>query len=153
MELEQKVNSKPDKFSPESTLKIGNTKISLLKENSYMIESTGLLLDSINENMTHSHEHSHEHIKGQQRDKRVNMSLVSDVPSKSKITKKTKKSLYDKIKIKFNAESVMPLTTFINKQSNKKGTDYNVILHFIGNIGNQLTFLRNQGYSIPFFSL
>ena len=88
MELEQKVNSKPDKFSPESTLKIGNTKISLLKENSYMIESTGLLLDSINENMTHSHEHSHEHIKGQQRDKRVNMSLVSDVPSKSKITKK-----------------------------------------------------------------
>ena len=153
MELEQEINSKHDKFSPESTLKIGNTKISLLKENSYMIESTGLLLDSINENMTHSHEHSHEHIKGQQRDKRVNMSLVSDVPSKSKTTKKTKKSLYDKIKMKFNAESVMPLTTFINKQSNKKGTDYNVILHFIGNIGNQLTFLRNQGYSIPFFSL
>ena len=153
MELEQKINSKPDKFSPESTLKIGNTKISLLKENSYMIESTGLLLDSINENMTHSHEHSHEYSKGKKHDKRVNMSVVSDVPSKSKITKKTKKSLYDKIKMKFNAESVMPLTTFINKQSNKKGTDYNVILHFIGNIGNQLTFLRNQGYSIPFFSL
>ena len=153
MELEQKINSKPDKFSPESTLKIGNTKISLLKENSYMIESTGLLLDSINENMTHSHEDSHEHSKGQKHDKRVNMSVVSDAPSKSKTTKKTKKSLYDKIKIKFNAESVMPLTTFINKQSNKKGTDYNVILHFIGNIGNQLTFLRNQGYSIPFFSL
>jgi hypothetical protein len=153
MELEQKINSKPDKFSPESTLKIGNTKISLLKENSYMIESTGLLLDSINENITHSHEHSHEHSKGQKHDKRVNMSVVSDVPSKSKTTKKTKKSLYDKIKMKFNAESVMPLTTFINKQSNKKGTDYNVILHFIGNIGNQLTFLRNQGYSIPFFSL
>ena len=153
MELEQKVNSKPDKFSPESTLKIGNTKISLLKENSYIIESTGLLLDSINENITHIHEHSHEDSKGQKHDKRVNMSLVSDVPSKSKTTKKTKKSLYDKIKMKFNAESVMPLTTFINKQSNKKGTDYNVILHFIGNIGNQLTFLRNQGYSIPFFSL
>jgi hypothetical protein len=153
MELEQKINSKPDKFSPESTLKIGNTKISLLKENSYMIESTGLLLDSINENITHSHEHSHEHSKGQKHDKRVNMSVVSDVPSKSKTTKKTKKSLYDKIKMKFNAESVMPLTTFINKQSNKKGTDYNVILHFIGNIGNQLKFLRNQGYSIPFFSL
>ena len=153
MELEQKINSKPDKFSPESTLKIGNTKISLLKENSYIIESTGLLLDSINENITHIHEHSHEDSKGQKHDKRVNMSLVSDVPSKSKTTKKTKKSLYDKIKMKFNAESVMPLTTFINKQSNKKGTDYNVILHFIGNIGNQLTFLRNQGYSIPFFSL
>ena len=153
MELEKKINSKPDKFSPESTLKIGNTKISLLKENSYMIESTGLLLDllldSINENMTHSHEHS----KGQKHDKRVNMSVVSDVPSKSNSNKKTKKALYEKIKMKFNAESVMPLTTFINKQSNKKGTDYNVILHFIGNIGNQLTFLRNQGYSIPFFSL
>ena len=53
-----------------------------------MIESTGLLLDSINENMTHSHEHSHEHSKGQKHDKRVNMSVVSDVPSKSKITKK-----------------------------------------------------------------
>ena len=55
--------------------------------------------------------------------------------------------------MKFNADSVMPLTTFINKQGNKKGTNYNVILHFIGNIGNQLTFLRNKGYSIPFFSL
>jgi hypothetical protein len=118
-----------------------------------MIESTGLLLDSINENMTHSHEHSHEYSKGKKHDKRVNMSVVSDVPSKSNSNKKTKKALYEKIKMKFNAESVMPLTTFINKQSNKKGTDYNVILHFIGNIGNQLTFLRNQGYSIPFFSL
>jgi hypothetical protein len=55
--------------------------------------------------------------------------------------------------MKFNAESVMPLKTFINKNSNKKGTDYNVILHFIGNIGNQLTFMKNQGFSIPFFSL
>ena len=128
MELEQKINSKPDKFSPESTLKIGNTKISLLKENSYMIESTGLLLDSINENMTHSHEHSHEHSKGQKHDKRVNMSLVSDVPSKSKTTKKTKKSLYDKIKMKFNAESVMPLTTFINKEIHKPSGNMNLSL-------------------------
>ena len=148
MELEQKVNSKPDKFSPESTLKIGSTKISLLKENSYMIESTGLLLDSINENMTHGHEHSYEYSKGQKHDKQIKTTFTSMASNK-----KTKKSLYDKIKMKFNAESVMPLTTFINKQSNKKGTDYNVILHFIGNIGNQLTFLRNQGYSIPFFSL
>ena len=58
MELEPKINIKSHKFSPESTLKIGSTKISILKENSYMIESSGLLLDSINENMTHSHEYS-----------------------------------------------------------------------------------------------
>ena len=148
MEVEKKINIKSDiksdKFSPEATLKIGSTKISILKENSYMIESTGLLLDSINENITHSHEYS----KGQKHDKQIKTTFTSMAPNK-----KTKKSLYDKIKMKFNAESVMPLTTFINKQSNKKGTDYNIILHFIGNIGNQLTFLRNQGYSIPFFSL
>ena len=152
MELEPKINIKSDiksdiksyKFSPESTLKIGSTKISILKENSYMIESSGLLLDSINENMTHSHEYS----KGKKHDKQIKTSFMSTEPNK-----KTKKALYEKIKMKFNAESVMPLTTFINKQSNKNGTDYNVILHFVGNIGNQLTFLRNQGYSIPFFSL
>ena len=148
MELEQKINIKPDikpdKFSPEATLKIGNTKISLLKENSYMIESTGLLLDSVNENISHNHEYS----KRQKHDKQIKTTFMSTV-----LNKKTKKALYEKIKMKFNAESVMPLLTFINKQSNKKGTDYNVILHFIGNIGNQLTFLRNKGYSIPFFSL
>jgi hypothetical protein len=55
--------------------------------------------------------------------------------------------------MEFNAKSVMPLATFLNKNSNKHGVDYNVILHFIGNIGNQLTFLRRKGYSIPFFSL
>ena len=151
MELENKTNIKSDKFSQDSTLKIGSTKISLLKENSYVIESSSLLLDSINENMTHSHEHSHEHSERQKHSKKINMSIISDVPSKT--NKKTKKALYEKIKMKFNAESVMPLKTFINKQSNKKGTYYNVILHFIGNIGNQLTFLRNHGYSIPFFSL
>jgi hypothetical protein len=141
MELEKKINIKSDNLSQESTLKIGSTKISLLKENAYVIEASSLLLDSINENMTHESEHR----------KKINMSIISDVPSKT--NKKTKKALYEKIKLKFNAQSVMPLKTFINKQSNKKGTDYNVILHFIGNIGNQLTFLRNNGYSIPFFSL
>ena len=89
MELEQKVNIKPDKFSPESTLKIGNTKISLLKENAYVIESSSLLLDSINENMTHDGEHR----------KKNNMSIISDAPRKT--TKKTKKALYEKIKMKF----------------------------------------------------
>ena len=151
MELENKINIKSDKFSHETTLKIGSTKISLLKENSYVIESSSLILDSINENMTHSHEHGHEYSQAHKHNKKINMSVISDVPSKP--NKKTKKALYEKIKMKFNARSVMPLKTFINKNSNKKGTDYNVILHFIGNIGNQLTFLRNQGYSIPFFSL
>ena len=143
MELEKKINIKSDKFSQDSTLKIGSTKISILNENSYVIESSSLILDSINENMTHS--------QGDKHGKKINMLTISDIPSKT--NKKTKKALYEKIKMKFNAESVMPLKTFINKHSNKKGTDYNVILHFIGNIGNQLTFLRNLGYSIPFFSL
>ena len=150
MDLEQKINIKSDKFSPESSLKIGSTKISLLKENFYTIESTSLLLDSINENITHHGEHG-EHNKEQRPSKQIKMTPISDATGKG--NKKTKKSLYEKIKMKFNAESVMPLTTFISKQSNKKGTNYNVILHFIGNIGNQLTFLRNKGYSIPFFSL
>jgi len=134
----------------DSTLKIGNTKISLLKENFYTIESNSLILDSINENITHNSEHNSEH---QRYSKQVKMTPILDTTGKDKTTKKTKKALYEKIKMKFNADSVMPLTTFINKQGNKKGTNYNVILHFIGNIGNQLTFLRNKGYSIPFFSL
>ena len=145
MESEQKINIKS-----ESSLKIGSTKISLLKENLYTIESTSLLLDSIDQNITHHGEHNSEH---QRHSKQIKMTPISDATGKGKTIKKPKKALYDKIKMKFNADSVMPLTTFINKQGNKKGTNYNVILHFIGNIGNQLTFLRNNGYSIPFFSL
>ena len=56
-------------------------------------------------------------------------------------------------KIEFHATSVMPLSKFLNKKENKHGFGFNTMLHFIGNIGNQLTFLRNQGYSIHFFSL
>ena len=141
MDPEQKINIKSD-----PTLKIGSTKISILKDNMYTIEANSLLLDSINENITHNVEH-------QRHRKQINMTPIFDAKGKGKGTKKTKKALYDKIKMKFNADSVMPLTTFINKQGNKQGTNYNVILHFIGNIGNQLTFLRNKGYSIPFFSL
>jgi len=144
METQQKINIRPNNFSLESSLKIGTTNISLLKENLYTIESTGLILDSINESITHKREQ-------EGRGKELNMTPISDASGKG--TKKTKKALYNKIKMKFNAESVMPLTTFINKQGNRKGTTYNIILHFIGNIGNQLTFLRNKGYSIPFFSL
>lgn len=145
MELEENT-----KFTSDPTLKIGSTKISILKDNMYTIEANSLLLDSINENITHNVEH-------QRHRKQINMTPISDATGKGKGkgkgAKKTKKALYDKIKMKFNAQSVMPLTTFINKQGNKQGTNYNIILHFIGNIGNQLTFLRNKGYSIPFFSL
>lgn len=142
MELEEQTKNTSDTHS----LKIGNTKISLLKENSFMIETSALILDSINENIKHSHRYS----KGSTQYKHVKISARIDEMVSSK---KTKKALYEKIKMKFNADSVMPLTTFINKQSNKNGLDYNIMLHFIGNIGNQLTFLRHQGYSIPFFSL
>ena len=63
-------------------------------------------------------------------------------PKKSSITE-----------IEINASSVMPLQSFLNKPSNRKGVGYDVVLHFIGNIGNQLTFLKNKGYAVPFLSL
>jgi hypothetical protein len=47
----------------------------------------------------------------------------------------------------------MPLSKFLNKKENKHGLHFNTMLHFIGNIGNQLTHFKNNGYSIPFFSL
>ena len=127
--------------SSMSHLKIGNTKISLIKENFYNIESSKLILDSINDNLTHGNSN-------------IKLNVIpSNIEKQKKINSNTKKDLYEKIKIEFNAESVMPLNKFLDKANNKNGTDYNVILHFIGNIGNQITFLRNQGYSIPFFSL
>jgi hypothetical protein len=155
MEVKQRIEIKSNNFLPysESSLKIGNTKISLSKENHYTIESTGLLLDSINENLMHSHGYGHgsNHAHVNRRVKTISTSSMNGKQVKTK--PKTKKELYDRIKIEFNAETVVPLTTFLNKHTNKHGTEYNVILHFIGNIGNQLTFLRNHGYSIPFFSL
>jgi hypothetical protein len=45
------------------------------------------------------------------------------------------------------------LQTFLSKASNQKGVSYDIILHFIGNIGNQLTFLKKKGYAVPFISL
>ena len=47
----------------------------------------------------------------------------------------------------------MPLQTFLSKASNQKGVSYDVLLHFLGNIGNQLTFLKKKGYAVPFISL
>ena len=146
MELEEQNKNTPPR---NSSLKIGNTKISFLKENTFMIESGSLILESINENIKHSQQYS----KGKRQYSHIKISSIIEEIVSGKNNKKTKKALYDKIKMKFNADSVMPLTTFINKHSNKNGLDYNVILHFIGNIGNQITFLRHQGYSIPFFSL
>ena len=78
MDPEQKINIKSD-----PTLKIGSTKISLLKENLYTIESTSLLLDSINENIVHHSEH-------QIHSKQINMTPVSDETGKGKGAKETK---------------------------------------------------------------
>jgi hypothetical protein len=128
------------------SLKIGSTKIALVKENSYTIESTNLLVNSINDNITHNNSF----------DRHVKITPISNTKNGKHArihVANTKTELYNKIKMEFNAKSVMPLATFLNKNSNKNGVDYNVILHFIGNIGNQLTFLRRKGYSIPFFSL
>ena len=75
MESEQKINIKSG-----SSLKIGSTKISLLKENFYTIESTSLLLDSINENIAH-------HSERQRHSKQINMTPISD--AKGKGAKKT----------------------------------------------------------------
>lgn len=128
------------------SLKIGTTKIALVKENSYTIESTNLLVNSINDNITYSNSVDR-HVKI------TPVSTTKNIKHARTHIANTKTELYNKIKMEFNAKSVMPLASFLNKNSNKHGVDYNIILHFIGNIGNQLTFLKKKGYSIPFFSL
>ena len=125
-------SSKPD-------LKIGNTKIFHMKENYFCIESSKIILESIHENLTYDITN----IKTKPT-KKLNT-------TKQPLQQKTEKDIYETIE--FKAESIMPLTKFLEKGANKNGTDYNIILHFIGNIGNQLTFLRKKEYSIPFFSL
>lgn len=141
--LDSLTQSSPSSPSSSSSttpdLKIGNTKIFLMKENYFSIEASKLILDSIYESLrydikTKTHRRSNTHINQKQKQK----------PN-------TEKNIYETIE--FKAESIMPLTKFLDKSTNKHGTDYNTILHFIGNTGNQITFLRNQGYSIPFFSL
>ena len=148
MEFESRIAQEQNNDIPAHipSLKIGNTKIALIKENSYTIESTNLLVNSINENITHSNAY----------DRHIKITPISNTKNRKHAqthVANDKTELYNKIKMEFNAKSVMPLATFLNKNSNKYGVDYNVILHFIGNIGNQLTFLRKKGYSIPFFSL
>ena len=111
-------------MSSEASLRIGKTEIELLKENTYSIRTNDHIVDSIRENVEILHG---KHIK--------------------------KTPLHSVTQIEINASSVMPLQTFLNKSSNQKGVSYDVLLHFLGNIGNQLTFFKNKGYAIPFISL
>ena len=112
--------------SSEASLRVGKTEVELLKENTYSIRTNDYIIDSLHENIEILHK---KHVK--------------KTP--------TKKSSITEIEI--NASSVMPLQYFLNKPSNRKGVGYDVVLHFIGNIGNQLTFLKNKGYAVPFLSL
>ena len=108
------------------SLRIGKTEIELLKENTYSIRTNDYLIDSLRENIEIQHK---------------------------KNIKKTHSKKTSITEIELNAFSMMPLQTFLSKPSNQKGVGYDVLLHFIGNIGNQLTFLKNKGYAIPFISL
>jgi hypothetical protein len=117
--------------------KIGKTEISIIRENTFGIESTNLILDSIHDNMTQIHNKYIKKISQSHPVKKTNVSSSSTSTAK----------------IEFHATSVMPLSKFLNKKENKHGLDFNTMLHFIGNIGNQLTHFKNNGYSIPFFSL
>lgn len=114
--------------------KVGKTEISFIRENTFGIESTNLILDSIHNNMTQIH------------NKYIKKVTHSNPTKKTSAPSST-------TKIEFFATSVLPLSKFINKKENKKGLEFNTMLHFIGNIGNQLTHFKNNGYSIPFFSL
>ncbi len=120
------------------SFKIGETELSLVKENVYKIETSKLILDSINDNM-----------------EQHNIDVNLNVHTSSNITRKKahSHSLISNIEAEIKASSIMPLTKFLLKKENKQGVSFDVILHFIGNIGNQLTFLKNEGFSIPFFSL
>jgi len=119
-------------MNPESSLRIGKTDIELLKENTYSIRANDYVLDSLQENIEILH---NKHVK------KINNKNFTTSP------------LHSIKEIEFNASSVMPLQTFLNKAYNQKGVSYDIILHFIGNIGNQLTFLKKKGYAIPFISL
>jgi hypothetical protein len=114
--------------------KISKTEVSFIRENTFGIESTNLILDSIHDNMTQIHN-----------------KYIKKITHSHKIKKTSAPTLTTKIE--FHATSVIPLSKFINKKENKQGLHFNTMLHFMGNIGNQLTHLKNNGYSIPFFSL
>ena len=113
-------------MNSNASLRIGKTEIDLLKENTYSIRTNDYLIDSLRENIEIQHK---------------------------KNIKKTDSKKTSITEIELNAFSMMPLQTFLSKPSNQKGVGYDVLLHFIGNIGNQLTFLKKKGYAIPFISL
>ena len=117
------------------SIRIGETELSLVKENLYKLETSKLILDSINDNM-------------EQHNIDINLSIHT-----SSSAKKLHPRTHGNIEAEIKASSIMPLTNFLVKKENKQGVSFDVILHFIGNIGNQLTFMKNQGFSIPFFSL
>ena len=116
-----------------SSLKIGETELSLIKENVYKIETNKIILDSIRDNM-------------EQHNIDMNTSI-----HKSVTYKRSRAHSISEAEIK--ASSIISLSKFLNKKENKRGLSFDIMLHFIGNIGNQLTFLKNEGFSIPFFSL
>jgi hypothetical protein len=113
-------------MSSNVSLRIGKTEIELLKENTYSIRTNDYIIDSLRENIEIQHK---------------------------KNIKKTDSKKTSITEIELNAFSMMPLQSFLSKPSNQKGVGYDVLLHFIGNIGNQLTFLKKKGYAIPFISL
>ena len=113
-------------MNPEASLRVGKTEVELLKENTYSIRTSDYIIDSLHENIEILHKRN---------------------------VKKTNSKKPSITEIELNAFSVMPLQTFLNKPAYKKGISYDLLLHFIGNIGNQLTFLKNTGYAIPFISL
>jgi len=112
--------------SSSASLQVGKTKVELLKENTYSITTNDYISESLRENIEVLHK---------------------------KNIKKTNNKNTSITELEFNAFSVMPLQSFLNKPENKKGVSYDVLLHFIGNIGNQLTYLKKKGYAIPFISL
>ena len=120
------------------SIRIGETELSVVKENVYKIETSKLILDSINDNM-------------EQHNIDVNLNIHTSSMAKRRSHPHT--HTHGNIEAEIKASSIMPLTKFLLKKENKQGVSFDVILHFIGNIGNQLTFLKNQGFSIPFFSL
>ena len=118
-------------MNSKASLRIGKTEIELLKENTYSIRTNDYIIDSIHENIEILHSKYM---------KKINKQNVTS-------------SLHSITEIELNASSVMPLQTFLSKASNQKGVSYDVLLHFLGNIGNQLTFLKKKGYAVPFISL
>ena len=115
-----------------SSIRIGETELSLVKENVYKIETSKLILDSITDNI-------------EQHNIDVNVSIHTSTSMKKRAHAHAHAHAHGNIEAEIKASSVMSLTKFLLKKENKHGVSFDIILHFIGNIGNQLTFLKNQG--------